>query len=315
MQSEFAIAWGAIIIVATSHIVPAGAQSGAPPAPPDQPVQASQSTPSADPKPAAAALSGAAAEVKLVTTAPLDPQVDKILTRLEQRKVEDLRAKLTWRLTNLDGIEEDDTTSKFGRIWYREFDPVPKFLIRFDKKVAGGGGRVSEVSNTYLFDGIWFVEVQDDRKMIIRREIRRPNDPRNPFKIESGQFPVPFGQKKSEIVREFTVELVPPDPKDPKGTRHLLLTPRPSARIADTYSRLEFWVVDEGDKLEGLPIRVVAGRKDGTGRESSYVTIDFEQIELNTGMSSSEFEIKTPSGYEEEIERLPEEPPAGPGKP
>lgn len=301
MQRGFAIAWSAIIIVATSHVVPARAQVTAP----NQAGQATAPAAQTPPLPP-----GASAEVKLVTTPPLDPQVDKILTRLEQRKVEDLRAKLTWRLTNKAGIEEDDTTSKFGRIWYREFDPVPKFLIRFDKKVAGGNGRVSDVSNTYLFDGTWFIEVQDERKMIIRREIRRPNDPRNPFKIENGQFPVPFGQKKSEIVREFTVELVPPDPKDPKGTRHLLLTPRPSARIADTYSRLEFWVVDEGDKLEGLPIRVVAGRKDGTGRESSFVTIDFEQIELNTGMSSSEFEIKTPSGYEEEVERLPEEAPA-----
>ena len=38
----------------------------------------------------------------------LDPEVDKILTRLEERKVSDLRARLAWQLRYIQDLPEDD---------------------------------------------------------------------------------------------------------------------------------------------------------------------------------------------------------------
>jgi len=246
-----------------------------------------------------------AAAQRASATAPasrpaLDPVVDKILTRLEKRRVHDLRARVKWELTY--AIEEDsDTDRKFGQIWYKEEKPVAKFKVHFDRKVVGN--RQQKLDEEHLFDGRWYIELQSRTKTVTRREIRRPGDRRNPYKLGEGAFPLPFGQKKADILREFVVRHMPGKKSDPPGTDHLRLIPRPNTETGRTYKSLDFWVVRAGP-LGGLPIKVMAGKKDGTGAVNSYITITFSQVELNTGFSSSVFEIPTPPGYEEIVERL-----------
>ncbi len=230
----------------------------------------------------------------------LDPVVDKILSRLEKRRVHDLRARVKWELTY--AIEEDsDTDRKFGQIWYKEEKPVAKFKVHFDRKVVGN--RQQKLDEEHLFDGRWYIELQSRTKTVTRREIRKKTDRRNPYKLGEGAFPLPFGQKKADILREFAVRRLASRKSDPPGTDHLRLIPRPNTETGRTYKSLDFWVVREGP-LAGLPIKVMAGKKDGTGSVNSYITITFSKIELNTGFSSSVFVINTPPGYEEIVERL-----------
>ncbi|MBL8880856.1 MAG: hypothetical protein JNG88_17215, partial [Phycisphaerales bacterium] len=92
-------------------------------------------------------------------------------------------------------------------------------------------------------------------------------------------------------------------PDDPQGTTHLLLMPRAGTREAETYAAVDFWIAAEG-KFAGLPIKVRAAKKDGTGAVNAYVTVEFDKIELNTGISDSVFKIEAPPGYQ----RLPDEP-------
>ncbi|HRT42717.1 MAG TPA: hypothetical protein P5223_11705, partial [Phycisphaerae bacterium] len=58
---------------------------------------------------------------------PLDPRVDQILTRLENRQIDDLHAKVSWKLRYVLDLEEDAIT-KNGEIWYQQQKPVAKFL-------------------------------------------------------------------------------------------------------------------------------------------------------------------------------------------
>jgi hypothetical protein len=230
----------------------------------------------------------------------LDPVVDKILTRLENRQVHDLRAKVKWELTY--AIEEDeDSDCKFGTIWYKAEQPVAKFKVHFDKKIVGTTKR--DLNEQHLFDGRWYVELQSTTKTVTRREIRRKGELSNPYKLGEGAFPLPFGQKKADILAEFEVERIADAGNDPPGTDHLRLEPRPNTETGRTYKTLDFWVARTGDH-SGLPVKVMAGKKDGTGAVNSYITITFSQIELDTGFSDSVFEIKVPSGYEERSERL-----------
>jgi len=238
----------------------------------------------------------------------LDPVVDKILTRLEKREVHDLRAKVKWELTYVVE-EEEDVDRKFGTLWYKEDEPVAKFKVHFDTKIVGN--RKRKLDEEHLFDGRWYVELQSKTKTVIRREIRREGETSDPYKLGEGAFPLPFGQKKADILAEFEVERVPDAEGDPPATDHLKLTPRPDSNTGRTYKTLDFWIARLGNHA-GLPVKVVAGKKDGTGALNSYISITFSNIELNTGFSGSVFKIELPKGYEEIVERLePIEAPPG----
>ncbi|MCK4340996.1 MAG: hypothetical protein KAY37_04655 [Phycisphaerae bacterium] len=243
------------------------------------------------------------------TTQPaLDPKIDKILTRLENRAVHDLRARLVWRQRYILDLDEDAVT-KSGEIWYQQAEPVAKFLIHFTGKIAGQ--RKDKLNERHLFDSRWYVELQSRTKTVTRREVRRPDDPGDPYKVGEGVFPLPFGQKKADILREFAVQRIDPAKDDPPQTDHVRLIPRASTQTGRTYKTLDFWVSREG-RTAGLPIKVQVAKKDGTGKVNSYITITFSDTRLNQGFSQSVFEIKVPSGYQEIVERLePMPPPPG----
>jgi hypothetical protein len=246
----------------------------------------------------------------VAATAPsIDPTVDKILTRLERREVRDLRAKVVWRQKYVIDLEED-AVSKIGELWYLEGEPVAQFLIHFASKITGG--RKDKIDERYLFDGEWYTELNGRSKSYARRQIRRSNDPGDPYKVGEGVFPMPFGQKKEDILREFEVVRIPTTDVDPPNTDHLRLSPREGTRSGRHYKTLEFWVSREGPTA-GLPIRVKVAKKDGTGVVNSFITITFSDVSLNSGLSSGLFQIECPDGYNRIEEPL--EPAAAPPSP
>lgn len=234
------------------------------------------------------------------TQPALDPQVDRILTRLETREVHDLRARVSWKLKYVLDLDEDAVT-KQGRIWYQQQKPVPKFLVHFDRKITAN--RLHKLDERHMFDGRWYVELNSETKTLVRREIRRAGDPANPYKLGEGPFPVPFGQKKADILKEFSVALVPPAPDDPPETDHLRLVPRPGSQTGRDYQAVDVWIA-RGGRFHGLPVKVHTAKKDGTGKVNSYLTITFDEIRLNEGFSGGVFELRAPPGYDVHEERL-----------
>ncbi len=273
---------GIITVLATFVLCPA--QNPAPPGPARTP---------AAPPPTLAAPPAA-------PSAPLDPQVDKILTRLEDRQVEDLHAKVSWKLKYVLDLEEDAITKR-GEIWYQQQKPVAKFLIHFTDKVTSN--RLHKLDERHMFDGRWYIEMNSETKSFSKREVRREGDPVNPYKLGEGPFPVPFGQKKSDILREFGVSLGPAGAKDPEQTDHLHLVPRPGSDSYAKYAVVDVWVAREGPE-SGLPVKVEASKKRGTGEVDSVITIEFKQPELNKGFSGSIFKLEAPAGYDKHEERL-----------
>ncbi len=273
-----------LIIVAVSHGVVLGQALPAPQQPP-LPVK----PPSASSQPAW----------------PLDAEVDRLLTRLEQRSVEDLRAELVWE--NRYALDEpEDAVRKIGELWFQDTKPAPRFLAKFREKLEGS--RRQPLGEQHYFDGFWFVERDDQTKSVTRRQVRRPDDPINPYKVGQGMFPLPFGQKKDDILREFEVRTDVPGPDAPENTDRLRLTPRAESDLGRVYGEVEFWIAREG-KLSGLPLRVRAAKRDGTGRVNSFITVTFSNAQLNQGLGSSVFKIEVPAGFNESVEPLPDEAP------
>lgn len=230
-----------------------------------------------------------------------DDVVDTILTRLEGRKIDDLHAKVVWE--SKYALEEDkDATKLLGEIWYRDEQPVAKFKVHFDYKITGN--RKEKYNEQHLFDGRWYTELNAEKsKVITKHEMRRETDTSNPYKIGEGSFPVPFGQKKADILAEFEVSRTPAAADDPENTDHLRLIPRPGTNTSQSYKWVDFWVAREG-KQSGLPVKVRTAKKDPNGAVNSTITVTFSDPELNTGLSGSIFKIETPPGFEISVEPL-----------
>lgn len=254
-----------------------------------------QSDPQAATKPGQVIVSTGGGEV--------NPRVDSILRRMEARKVKDLHAKLTWDVEDALAAPGDALDRKRGEIWYQTREPVPVFLVKFRERISND--RKEKMDEQYLFDGTWYHELRSIEKTVTRRQVRRANEPSNPYRLGEGPFPVPFGQTRDDILRELDVQLLPNDKSDPKGTDHLLLSPREGTQLAGKYGEIHFWVQQAG-REEGLPLKVRVGKLDGTGRISEWMTIEFSDAEMDRGVPDKLFVINVPSGWEEVREPMEE---------
>jgi hypothetical protein len=238
------------------------------------------------------------------TTAPpaahADPLVDRILSRLEARRITDLVADLSWHQHYVTDDPKDAMTKR-GRIWYQREEPSARFMIHLTRKVVGG--RADALDEKHLFDGCWYIKVDAQERHVTRNEIRKPDERRDPFKLGEGPFPLPFGQRKADILREFDVTRIEPAAGDPPDTDHLKLVPRADTSTAQTYKFVHFWIAREGEEA-GLPVQVQAGKRDGTGRLDTIITVTFKDARLNEAFSASVFRLDTPRGYQETVEPL-----------
>ncbi len=231
-----------------------------------------------------------------------EPKVHTILQQLELRgdSIKDLKAKIEWQI--LDRVI-DDKQAKFGDLSFKRDKPHDKFLVKFGRTVVED--QVIDKPEEHLFDGRWYIEKREATKSVIKREIVRPGEEFDPFKLGQGPFPLPFGQKESEILNKFQVSYVEPAKDDPANSAHLKLLPKPGAQdMADKYNELHFFV----DKKLDLPVKVVADQKD-----DKLVTVTFSDIQVNTGLPGSAFTIQVPDDptWSVSVESLPPENPQG----
>ncbi len=236
----------------------------------------------------------------------LTPEVEKILDELEERKIEDIVADLVF--TKYNPIFDQKQVYE-GTLLFRMDKPNPRFKIEFDKYT--NDGVVSKQKEWHLFDGTFYVEAREKTRQIIRRQIVRPGEQVEVFKVGQGPFPLPFGQKKEEILRQFAIKLAPPDAKnDPENTDHLVLSPLPSSDLSRRYDLVHFHV----DRKSHLPVRVHTVEKE----DKKEITASFKDIRLNSGVAASRLnlpkEVSEPGGYSVIEERLGDkESPASPG--
>jgi hypothetical protein len=219
--------------------------------------------------------------------------LDAVLDRLERagENIHDIRSNLVFETFN---TVLEDRIIKTGILLYKKQKPNAMFLVRFDRIHQGGVS--SESREWHLFDGRWYTEARQTTRQIIRREIVRDNEEINPFELGKGPFPLPFGQKKAELVKLFDIELEPPAAGDPPQTAHLRCEPKVGTEMADKYKTLHLYV---SDKLD-LPVRIVAEQTD-----ENIVTVIFEELQINPAVPGSEFQLPPETkGWDVETEPL-----------
>lgn len=81
------------------------------------------------------------------------------------------------------------------------------FAVKFITLVIDG--KVTEESQTFVFDGEWFIEKNEATKRFIKRQVARPGQLIDPLRLGEGPFPIPVGQKKEDILARYDAVLAP----------------------------------------------------------------------------------------------------------
>jgi hypothetical protein len=229
--------------------------------------------------------------IRKPTSAPagVSADVDQILDRLEKKgdQVRDIQTRITY--TKNDPVLEDKQVFQ-GILRFKQDKPNPRFFIRFDKFIQEGVTRDSK--EWHVFDGQWYIEAREKTKTIVKRQVVRPGEEVNVFRLGQGPFPLPFGQKKADIEKHFAVKLIPSKPADPPNSYHLECTPKPGTDMEKKYGKIDFHI----DKDLNLPVRVRTTEKS----ENVEVTADFpaSSIEVNKGLAGSELNLPPLSDYQ-----------------
>ncbi len=233
-----------------------------------------------------------------------DPAVDELLDKLEAKgdEIKGLTCKLRYNYVTVDPVESSQT--KTGDLKYLKPTGAivnGMFKIHFHELIADGAKSSHE--EQIAFNGNWLIERNDKAKTIIRREVVKPGQKINPFELGKGPFPMPFGQKRSDMLQHFKIKKEAPAKDDPSNTVHLHCEPHPHSSMASRYKRVEMFL----DKGNNLPVRMVCERLSDDNR----IEVSFTDVDTKAAPTADDFRIEEPKDFDKREEPITDEP-AGP---
>lgn len=224
------------------------------------------------------------------------PEIDRILTNQQKRSdgLKDIRCDVVF--TDDDKINQTQN-KKSGRIVVAVRQPNANFLVHFDRtELDGVRGR----QEWYLFDGVWFFQAVERLEQVTKQRIAGSGQEIDLFDIENAPFPMPFGQKKENILRNFDVRLMEPTGGDPPDTDHLICNPKPTSRLSRRYDQLDLFI----DRSLHLPKRIVVTKNNGMEISTAEFP-DLSEKSINTGVNDDDFnKPRAWSKYKEVVEEL-----------
>jgi outer membrane lipoprotein-sorting protein len=222
--------------------------------------------------------------------AGLTSSVDQILDALHDRGRDLADFSALVKLSDENNATGDATVSSGKLLFQSKPGGDARIRIAFDKKQLGD--KIFEQNHTYTLDGGWLVERDYDKRQEVRREVLKPGEKLDLFRLGKGPFPLPIGQKKEDVENIFDVVKVDADKDDPAGSVHLRLTPKAGTQYAHDFSSVDVWV----DLRLDMPVRI----ETLDANQTTVKTTDFSDVKLNQGLSDKDFEeAPLPSGWDQ----------------
>lgn len=177
--------------------------------------------------------------------------VDEVLDALDSRgrNLSQFMADVT--LTEVDEATQLES-QRSGKVWYQKRQGNDRIRVTFDQKVEGRFNKPEKLE--YLLDGGWLVDRDYRRSIEVKRQVLRPSEKINLLKLGEGPFPLPIGQPKEEVYKEFEVSKGDPAMGGPKGVAHVALRPKNGTRLARKFKQIDVWV----DPQTQMPVRIEA---------------------------------------------------------
>jgi hypothetical protein len=218
------------------------------------------------------------------TSAPLtaESSVDDILDALDARGENLTSLSAVVRLTETDpGI--GSTVIRSGRFWMGTVGQYTRVRVRFEQRQIAN--RVRDEVIEYLLAGDTLYDRDVSKKREVRRKIRRGDERTNLLKLGEGPFPLPIGQDRAEVLREFEVSKPAPAPDDPAGTVRLRLTPRKDSPFARRFSSMDVWVSLD----DAMPRKILVDDEDaGVVRIS-----ELSDVKFNAAVDPADLQLPT----------------------
>ena len=199
---------------------------------------------------------------------PPAPETIEVLDKMDAagKDFRTVRAKFDYELNQ---TAYEDITKRKGDLAY-----VAPNLLRFEF--------TDKPQETFVFDGRVLYHKKDATKQLIVWELRLPTEPQvESLELGKTPFPLPFGQKKEQVLKFFTAARDAKEEAADKGKRAVLaLTPRKGAELAKDYKKVLLWV----DTKTWIPTRARL-----FDMSDNVTTVDFRDIETNKDIDAKQF--------------------------
>lgn len=269
-----------------------GPQSSAPsPAP-------SSGAPPAPGSPSSPAAAGSAADGSVLPSSGATPRADAghWLDRLERsgKATSDFFAGVT--MERIDALS-DDREVRRGRVVVDGLPGPGRRIAVHMEEYVDGSGRGSADNRLFIFEQGWLLEFDVPRKRLTRRQLVRAGETLDPLRVGEGPFPVPLGQPRADIEREFDVSVcaLPDAPlfrrlaEQPDALFALALVPRPGRPLARDVKRVT--VAYDRETLAPTAIEVVADTDDIT-------RVLLRDATLNGGLDDAKRALLSPPQFD-----------------
>jgi outer membrane lipoprotein-sorting protein len=183
---------------------------------------------------------------------PLGPNstVDDVLNALDDRGQTLTSFTADIKTTDQDLVYDGDPIIRTGKIWFQTGPASTTLHLILDKKTKGKVTVNEKIE--YQLDGVWLTDRDYTARIETKRQIARAGQKVNLFQLGKGPFPLPIGQKKADVLKEFDVKKDAFAKGDPPNSIHLELTPKPGTQLAQSFFSIEVWV----DPADNFPVRI-----------------------------------------------------------
>ena len=229
---------------------------------------------------------------------PAEPTVDQTLDALEAagKNLKSLTADVT--LDETDDMANEST--KTGKLLLaRSQDGETRVRVNFSE--FRSGQRVIAQRREYVLDGEYLVRRDYDLKKQQTTRVRKPGEKVDLLKLGEGPFPLPIGQSKEAVYKQFDVKSLAPEAEDatnvPDDTVRLRLTPKDGTRLAKKFSTIDVWV----RRGEAFPVKI----ETVDANQTSTVGTTMTNIKLNDDLPADAFKLdKLPQDWSQEDDSL-----------
>jgi outer membrane lipoprotein-sorting protein len=184
----------------------------------------------------------------------------------------------------------ESSTLRKGRMYFVRQEDSNSTKLAVDFRTVKQDEQPQEIHRErYVFDGVWLNHLDYKLKQIEKRQLSKPNEPKDVFELASKSFPIVGFSKMENLEKDFDIELKKSEKDRAIKDVHLLLKVKEGSDYND-YENIKIWI----SKKTLLPKKIIAL----TAEEDIY-NIRFFAPQINKEIPERVFKVSPPAGFSE----------------